>query len=245
MSGDMNTALGNCLLMTGMVFGAMNHLGVRQFQVVDDGDDCLVLVERSELERLQRELPRVFLEFGQELKLENIARHPQEIVFCQCKLTWASDGWTMARDWRKVLSQSCCGTKHWNNPRVVPGMFGALGDCENALHGGIPILGAFAKRLRELSGGSRVSMEHLDTSYQYRVGQYQLGQVRDIPDKIVTWEARFQFELTWGVDVATQLAIEHQIALWTPGIQFRDVGPELDYRWEHTLDPGIPQPTVL
>jgi len=43
MSGDMNTALGNCVLMVLMVAAAFQ----RDYDMLDDGDDVLVLVERS------------------------------------------------------------------------------------------------------------------------------------------------------------------------------------------------------
>lgn len=245
MSGDMNTALGNCLLMVGMVYGAMRTLNCH-FEVVDDGDDCLVFVETRDFARVAASLPKLFLDYGQELKVENIAHHPQDVVFCQCKPTWNGVEWTMARDWRKVLSQSCCGTKHWNDPNLVPGMFGLLGDCENALHGGIPILQAFATRLRELSGGARSSLIHLDASYQYRIGAYGLDGIREAPQRIVSDAARVEFERTWGIDPSTQIAIEWHIARWTPGIVFRDVGVELTaLDWDQKLDPGISNPTTL
>ncbi|APG76520.1 hypothetical protein 2 [Hubei tombus-like virus 12] len=246
MSGDMNTALGNVTLMCGMIYGAMKTFDNCHFEWLDDGDDCLVFVEQHDLARVAADLPRLFLEYGQELKIENIAMNPQDIVFCQSKLTYNGQFWTMARNWRKVLSQSCCGTKHWNDPNMVPGMFGLIGDCEMALHRGIPILQAFAQRLRDLSGGRRARMEHMDSSFQYRVGSYQLGDIQSITPAEVTEEARFEFQRTWGVDIQTQIGIEWHLAQWTPGIVHRDVGPELfSTDWCQQLEPGIPNPTVL
>lgn len=245
MSGDMNTAVGNCVLMVAMVFVAMAILNVKRFEVVDDGDDCLVLVERSELMRLTTALPQVFLSFGQELKIENIASSVQDIVFCQGKIVLGADGWTFARNWRKVLSQSCCGTKHWNDPNMVRPMFGLIGDCENAVHRGIPILQAFATRLRELSCGYRCRLQHLDSSYQYRISNYQLGDINSLVAGEVTWEARAVFEKAFGVDPSTQIAIENALRAWTPTEHLRDVGEEFVGGWPQQLDPSITNPTVL
>lgn len=246
MSGDMNTALGNCVLMVGMVYGAMDNLKIGHFEVVDDGDDCLVMVERSDLELLNEHLPRLFLAYGQELKIENLAFNWWDIVFCQSKITWNGELHTFARNWRKVLSQSTSGTKHWNDPKLVPGMFGLIGDCEMAQHHGIPILQAYAARLRQLSGGQRSKMLHLDSSYQYRVASYQLEDVASVQEHFVTWQARFEFERTWGVDPSTQLAIEDHLSRWSPTHVYRDVGDEFSRNpWCQNLDVGIPNPTVL
>lgn len=247
MSGDMNTALGNCLLMCIMVKAAMRHLGLKWYQVMDDGDDCLVLVERSDLTLLKAELPRTFLMFGQELKLENITDNIHHVVFCQSRPTWNGERYIFARDWRKVLSQSCCGTKHWNDPRMVQPMFGLIGDCEMAQHAGVPILQVFAERLRELSGGRRAQLQHLDSSYQYRVGSwYNLDELNAVPTKTITWMARLEFEITWGVDVTTQLAIENSLRSWTPSNIFRDCPDEfIANDWTQRLDPGVSNPGVL
>lgn len=244
MSGDMNTALGNCVLMVGMVTDALERV-VGHYAIIDDGDDCLVFVEEDDFERVAAFLPARFLEYGQELKIENVARDLQDIIFCQCRLTLGADGWTMARDWHKVLSQSCCGTRHWNDPNMIPAMFGMLGDCENALHRGVPILQAFATRLRELSGGKRARITHMDSSYQYRIGSYGLEDVLSLEPAIVTEEARFEFERTWGTPIWQQLAVEHHLTTWEPFAPMRDVPSEIDHRWSHTLDVNIGNPSLL
>jgi len=246
MSGDPNTASGNVLLMVAMIFAAARVLAIKRFEVADDGDDALVMCERSDFARLSAHLTPIFLEFGQELKIENVAYDFRDIIFCQSKMTWNGDKYVFARNWKKVLSQSCCGTKHWNMPNMVRPMFGLLGDCENAQHAGIPILQAFATRLRYLSGGQRAQLIHLDSSYQYRVGSYKTSQVLDLAPKPITTRARFEFQITWGVDPSTQIAIEQAISIWDPQVQFRDVGPEITIEpWAQHLDPGIPTPTCL
>lgn len=246
MSGDMNTASGNCLLAVADIVAAMKRLCIRRYQVICDGDDLLLLVNRSDLARVKAELPGVYLLLGQELKVENVAYELQDVIFCQSKMTYGADGWTFARNWRKVLSQSCCGTKHWNDPNVVPGMFGVLGDCEMALSRGIPILQAFAEALRRNSGGARMSLSHLDSSYQYRISSYGLSDIKRLMPAEITAKARFEFERTWGVDPSTQMAIEEHLKAWAPGIVCRDVPIELTAEcWEQRLDPSVPQPTVL
>jgi hypothetical protein len=247
MSGDMNTALGNCFLMLIMVKAAMRHLGVKHYQIVDDGDDCLVLVERSEFQKLNARLPEVFLGFGQELKIENVADDIRDVVFCQARYTYNGEHYVFARNWRKVLSQSCCGTKHWNDPFMVRPMFGLIGDCEIAQHRGIPILQKFGERLRELSGGLRARWEHLDSSYQYRVGAFFRDvNLESIAATTITMEARAEFARVWDVSIVEQLAIESQLNNWTPTVDLVDVPQEIHpLDWTFQTAPHIPIPTVL
>ncbi len=58
MSGDMNTSLGNKLLMCGLLYSYFNgHLGLIprvDFNVVDNGDDCVVIMSRDGYARYKR-----------------------------------------------------------------------------------------------------------------------------------------------------------------------------------------------
>jgi len=244
MSGDMNTAMGNIILACGMVFSGMDELNIKEFEVIDDGDDILLMLERSSLALVEERLPGIFLTYGQELKIENVAFDFHDAVFCQSKITWNGERYIFARNWRKVLSQSCCGTKHWNDPYMVRPMFGLIGDCEMAQHRGIPILQAFATRLRELSGGARARLVHLDSSYQYRIASYQLDLITGLQPSVITDRARVEFEQTWGVSPSEQVAYENALALWNP-TAMRNVGQEIFYPWVQHLDPAIRNPTCL
>jgi len=243
MSGDANTASGNVLLACGMVYAAVHTLKLKHVEVMDDGDDVLVMVERSDFERVKTRLPGIFLTYGQELKIENVADNIHDVVFCQAKMTWNGEKYIFARNWRKVLAQSCCGTKHWNDPNLVRPMFGLLGDCEMAQHQGIPIIQAFASRLRQLSLGARAKMLHLDSSYQYRVGSYNIADILDVKSRPITAKSRVEFQLTWGITPAEQIAIEQRLLLWSPDVQFRDVGVEIFRPWVQYLDTSIDNPT--
>jgi hypothetical protein len=216
MSGDINTALGNVLLMVLMVKAAMRRLGV-PCKVLDDGDDCLVWVEGSYFDRVSDSLPKIFLEYGQELKVENIAWKPSEVVFCQSRLVHNGEEWIMVRDWRKVLSQACCGTRHWNDPAMVRPMMGLVGACELALNVGVPILQAFALALIRNSRGQRASVVHTDSGLAARL-KAEFGELEDafkIKMRPVTAVARAAFTLAYGVEDWEQRAIENSLLTWT------------------------------
>jgi len=235
MSGDINTALGNCLLMVMMARAAMKSLGVRSYQLLDDGDDCLVIVERGDFDLVREKLPEKYLAYGQELKIENIAYKVSEVLFCQSRVVFNGEYPIFVRDWRKVLSHACCGTKHWNVPEEVRPMLGLVGTCELALGAGVPILQAFAQALIRNSRGKIAKIVNLEAGLGYRI-KNEYGQVVDLRGltkaRQITAESRVSFEDAFGVPIWEQEAIESILDRWTITTEVaKDVPTEWDYSW--------------
>jgi hypothetical protein len=240
MSGDINTALGNCLLMVLMVRTAMKRLGVNMYSFLDDGDDCLVFVEEGDFDAVSKGLKVEFLGFGQELKIENVAREVHEVLFCQSRIVYNGEYNIMVRDWRKVLSHACCGTRHWNDPNEVRPMFGLIGSCELALNAGVPILQAFSECLIRLSQGRCARIDNADAGILYRVknefGTYDalLSDIKAgvITGRPITDDARDAFERAFGVPHWQQRAVEAILQRWETSVVASDVPTEWDHRWE-------------
>lgn len=247
MSGDINTALGNCLLMVAMVRAAMRKLGITNYEIVDDGDDCLVIVERDDESKLSQ-LESIFETFGHKLKLEGRATNVHHVEFCQCRVVLGADGYTMVRDWRKIISHACVGTKNWNDPNFVRPMLGLVGTCELALARGIPVLQAFAAALVRMSHGKIATFEHLDEGLAFRVkrecGSFddvaQLAKTTEISD-----EARLVFEEAFGTPDWEQLEIEERLSRWELATtQYVDRVREIDHRWEQVCHPDDEVPEI-
>lgn len=247
MSGDINTALGNCLLMVLMVRAALREMHVKHYDLLDDGDDCLVFVEEEDFPLLERELHNIFLQFGQDLKIENIARDWSQVVFCQSRVVHDGLDYIMVRDWKKVISQSTCGTKYWNDPNLVRPMMRLLGDCELALSSGIPILQAYAEALRRIGGHSSAKAVNLDPGVAYRVGlegdfDEVISCARARP---VTRYAREVFEKVFSVPLWEQEAIEEILANWDLDSTISlDLPSEWDHRWEDCRSVHVVLPEV-
>lgn len=237
MSGDINTALGNCLLMVLMVRAAMRILSVQWYDLLDDGDDCLVFVEESDFDTVRNGLDKIFLQFGQELKIENIAYEISAIVFCQSRVVFVDNVPLMVRDWRKVLSHACCGTRHWNNPKMVRPMFGLVGACELALAQGVPILQSFALALKRLSQGKVAKITHADMGVVIRL-RHEYGNdweavIATVGAIDVLDTTRASFADAFGVSDAEQRHIENLLNHWQVTTdECADFGLERDHTWE-------------
>lgn len=236
MSGDINTALGNCLLMVVMALAGLRALVIKKFQLLDDGDDLLIIVERGDVCKIHK-LPEKFLDYGQELKVENITSDIRSVIFCQSQMVSNGEGDIMLRNWKKILSHACCGTKHWNDRNMVRPMMGLVGRCELALCAGIPICQEFALACIRNSKGRVAKFETLATSgLLVRVG-LEFGTLeegmRNSIARPITDKSRFDFEAAFDVPVWEQLEIERILSDWNIDSTDSTLYPmEQDYTWE-------------
>jgi hypothetical protein len=235
MSGDMNTALGNCLLMIIMVFAFCAKVSLIRWDMLDDGDDCLLIIEKDE-ECKMATITDVFLSYGQELKLENRAEVMSDVVFCQGKPVMVDGVWQFIADWTKVLSTAACGTKYWATEGSRKGMFTAVGYCLLSLYRGIPILQAYACRLIELGDGCSINNDI------YYSDLYRKVDKRVILEEVTPGDVhdctRLSFMDAWHVDPQEQLDIEYKLAQWTPSDCLEDQADEIAVGWRLEYAPG-------
>jgi len=229
MSGDINTALGNVLLCIFMVIAAAQEI-LPDFEIFNDGDDVLLIFDCKHLLAVLESFPNLFKEFGQELKIENIAYHLSDVVFCQSHVVFDGIDYLFVRDWRKVLSHSCAGTKYWNDPHLVRPLMGLVGQCELALSAGVPVLQGFAEALIRLSGGKCAKSSHMEAGYRARLS-YEGIDHTNARSRVITEEARESFALAFGTPIWEQHAIEDILLRWNPDLTTITVPQELDWRW--------------
>jgi len=238
MSGDMNTALGNCVIMLSMVLGWMVPKGI-PFDVFDDGDDCLLIVEESELEVVLSEVHPFFLSCGHEAKIEKIAYSPQQVSWCQSSPIRTADGWKFVRDYRKVLSTCLVGTR-WlvNSHKTRLAYLAGLGECELTLNVGVPVLQEFAVALLR---NSRGFAPRFDTSSgEWHRYLLEARTIKNVTPQIVTDEARSDFMLAFGLSIQDQIDYESALRVWdfqleTSRVHFVSWDPETwtDLRFGH------------
>jgi hypothetical protein len=230
MSGDYNTALGNCLLMTAMVINIFKSVAIHH-DIMDDGDDCLVIIERDDMPKIKN-IAACFLDFGHEIKIENIAHVVEAVVFCQSSPVYDGMYWRFVRNPWKVLSNSTTGFLKLREPKLRRKMLYAIGVCELSLNFGMPILQEFCLKLIKL--GQECDVQEV-LKYDPNFSDL-LYRVRGIPlnPKIaeVTIAARLSFTNAFYVTHTEQLDIEHIIRDWNPDI-FDEI--ELPYDWLVTL----------
>jgi hypothetical protein len=203
MSGDMNTALGNCLLMCNMIYGYMKSIKVGKFRLANDGDDCVLFVERKDLWKLQT-LPDWFVKMGFDMKVERPVDVFEQIEFCQAQPILTPQGCIMVRKYPVSVSKDCLSIKPLLNEKLFRRWIAAVGEGGLSLVGGIPIVQEFYQCLLRNSRGARPLAN--DPTQETGLRQLAVGMKREYSK--IHFETRVSFWRAFGIDPARQLAIE-------------------------------------
>lgn len=191
MSGDINTGMGNCLLMSSMVLSFVEHYGIKA-RLANNGDDCVLMVEQSDLHRLDG-LDAWMLDFGFTLTREEPVTTFERIEFCQAQPVYTSTGWRMIRDPRVCLSKDMVSLQGWSSELEVQYWLHLIGSAGKALNKGVPVLEAFYSRLAEL--GSPAPGAYLDN-----VGVSGMDYMaRGVVGGEVVAESRVSFYRAFGI----------------------------------------------
>jgi hypothetical protein len=142
MSGDVNTALGNCLLMCALVHAYGKHVGV-PLSLINNGDDCVVIFESHYLKQFCIGLDAWFLEMGFNMKVEAPVYHMSQIEFCQTHPIWTPNGVVMVRNFPKSLAKDCLSLKQLGSRAVSKAWIDAVGQGGLSMSAGVPVMQEF------------------------------------------------------------------------------------------------------
>lgn len=210
-SGDMNTALGNCLVMAGMIFAYCAHAGIGKHHVFNDGDDAVIICERDDLARFAG-LKDWFREMGFSMKLEDPVYELEGIEFCQSHPVWDGVGYRMVRKHGVAMTKDCLSIKPLNGKKVFDAWRSSVSDCGKALTTGIPCQYAFYEAFgRGAERAKRMVNEPTLDTGMARLAKGLVAKQRDITDM-----SRFSYYLAFGVLPEEQIALEGVYRTITP-----------------------------
>lgn len=205
MSGDMNTALGNCLLMSMMVHSYLTPR-VTKFRLANDGDDCVVFIERRELSRLN-DLSEYFLSLGFDMKVENPVDIFEKIEFCQSQPVWTPEGYVMVRKVFESIAKDSVSIKPLDNPKIFRRWMKAVGEGGLALTGGIPLMQDIYMKYYQFGGDAKPLAN--DPTMETGMARLAVGMNRKYSR--IHPLTRVSFWKAFGTPVAVQLCLEAQI----------------------------------
>lgn len=201
-SGDMNTSLGNCLIMCGLFHSYMEQYkpGV-SYEFINNGDDCVVIMESGEV---LSNICDFYAAAGFVLKVEPPAYVMEHIEFCQSRPVYDGCVWRMVRDPRTSLSKDAITVKPINHADVYPRYLKAVGDAGLSLTAGLPLLQSYyGAMIRQAGDAVALDDPSLDGGLFIAARGMDKGKVRE-----VCREARISFGLAFGCSEATQKRLE-------------------------------------
>jgi len=202
MSGDSNTALGNCLIMSSLVYAYAKSVGVR-IRLANDGDDCVVVMESRDLRKFSLDLENFFVDAGFSLTIEQPVYVFEEIEFCQCHPVFDGEKYIMVRDIRVAISKDCVSLKPLDNARIFKMWMAAVGQGGMSLTGGIPVWQNFYNTLSNLSEGASPLVD-----MTLQTGMKIMGKGMDRRYGAPTPHSRLSFFLAFGISPYEQEVLE-------------------------------------
>jgi hypothetical protein len=201
-SGDMNTALGNCEIMCGLVYSYAKSRGVH-IQLANNGDDCMVIMERQDMVKFSFGLDAWFLEMGFRMTVEPPRYVFEELEFCQMHPVYAGGLWKMVRNFDTAREKDSFSLLNLSNPSAYLKWLGAVGECGLALAGGVPIVQSFYQAM------ARVGLDSgMLRSVAMQSGFVMLTKRLEAKYIAVDDDARFSFYKAFGLTPDEQVALE-------------------------------------
>jgi hypothetical protein len=201
MSGDMNTSLGNCLLMSSMCHSYLRtHMQGGKFALANNGDDCCIIVEERDLAKLN-ELEPWFLEMGFNIVREKPVFDIRQVSFCQVNVLTSKSVNICVRNPNVVVSKDLHSAFPFTHNNEYLQWLSASGQCGLNSHRRVPVLESFYRAFPQDAITHAKIQEELDNWYRYSiVGGTEDGEIED--------EMRHSFWLAFGITPDSQIALE-------------------------------------
>lgn len=201
-SGDMNTALGNCIIMCAMVYAYSKERGV-DIKLVNNGDDCLVMMERKHEHTFKNGLDDWFMAMGFRMTVEQTVDDLAEAEFCQMRVLYDGRDYVSVRNFDTAREKDSISLLPINNARAMQRWLYAIGECGLALTSGVPIFQSMYECYMRNGIPSNV-----DRSVQMQTGMMHLRRNLESKSREITPTIREWFFAAWGYTPDEQVALE-------------------------------------
>jgi len=208
-SGDMNTALGNVLLMCAVTHHYLTTLDCK-WRFINDGDDCGIFIEQEDCHKLDG-LPSHHLQFGFEMEVEEAVNEIEQVEFCQSRPCQINEHeWMMVRNIHKAIAHdwiTITGRDWCTSDEVLH----ATGICGVSLYGDLPVLGPMYHAMLRCPSRKIVVQRLLDTKEGWR---RNITSNRQFPvDETI---ARVSLYKAFGVLPDQQVDLEERFRAFDP-----------------------------
>lgn len=204
MSGDMNTGMGNCLIMSMIMYTLKEKLGFH-FRLANNGDDCVIVCERKDANRVREQLSSHFSAYGILLEVEDTVDVFERISFCQTQpIEIEIDGakrYVMMRDPRVTANKDLTSTLDLTTGAAKWAW--AIGQCGLSLTGGLPVSQNLYRKLISIGSPGKVK-----DAVGMQTGFSMLAERMDFKFKEPTDDTRVSFWRAFDILPDMQIVME-------------------------------------
>ena len=204
MSGDMNTSLGNCLIMCSMIHAYLEHKGIKG-QLANNGDDCVVFMEKDEVVNFQTGLFEWFEKMGFNMTMEKPVYQFEHIEFCQTKPVFDGEKFIMCRNPHTALAKDTVLLQPGTTVKYNQGWMDAVGKGGLSMTGGLPVFQEFYQmyiRCGKEYKEKKLNAGVLSWRFRHMVGNLSASYREVLP------ETRASFYYAFGISPDAQVELE-------------------------------------
>jgi len=205
MSGDINTSMGNKLIMCGMMYTYFQELGVKA-DLCNNGDDCVIICERED-ERKFDNLKSWYEKFGFNMTIEAPVYDLEKLEFCQSNPCCVNGKWRMIRK-NSSIAKDSYSMQSMQTEGDYTSYLSAVGQCGMILNTGVPVLSSYHRMLYRCSGFKKISEGYMRMVIEYGNDE-RLGTSRVYRYEPITAPTRLSYFKSSGIDPYTQMVIEN------------------------------------
>jgi len=212
MSGDMNTSLGNCIIMCSLIYQYCQEIGLKKYSLINNGDDCVVFMSKKNENKFQAGLDQWFRDMGFDMKVEPTVNLLERVEFCQTRPVWDGERYIMVRNPKVSLVKDSMFIKPLETEKSYYSWLGYVGDGGMSLSGGIPVFQEFYESFRRASEG----WKRVTNDVHMRGGLSYFGHDMNRSYSLITEQTRYSFWLAYGIQPDMQIQIENYYKGNTP-----------------------------
>jgi hypothetical protein len=216
-SGDMNTSLGNSYIMCAIVWSWLKSCGVKA-SLVNNGDDCVVIMEDDDLTQFQGGFAEYALSCGFRMVVEEPVYELEQIEFCQTHPVCVDNQWRMVRNYNSAREKDSMCLFPLTGRGALESWLYAVGECGLALTSGVPVMQemytAFMRSGKPSKMGEAVFMQG---------GARMMSRDMEAKRVAVSDDTRVSFYLAFGVTPDEQVAMEEYYRTWEVTSVVQDV----------------------
>lgn len=225
-SGDLNTSMGNCIIMCGLVYAYSASISVI-VELMNNGDDCVVIMEEEDVEKFVAGVPEYFKRKGFRMTVEEPVREFEQIEFCQSHPVHNGERYVMVRNLSNCLQKDPMCLVPIQNSKALQQWYDAVGSCGLSLTPGVPVLQEFYRTFKRSGAPCKEGFKKTvfkNTSYYERVKGLTGSELS------CSSVSRSSFYFAFGVLPEHQIAIEAYYASMKLGVVIEDaMHPEYAY----------------
>lgn len=222
-SGDVNTALGNCLISVACLWSFLRKVGITKADAFVNGDDVVLFLEREDVGKVA-ELPKYYLDLGFRMKVETPVEVFEGIEFCQTHPVFDGQKWVMVRNFPDCISKDSTIIHPVFAGDGAADYLSSVGACGISLCGGIPVLQEYYEKLHSLGKPRDTLNEFISSGFKMMAK----GMAREHVS--ISQAARESFDRAFGCSPEEQIALEARVRAW---------------RWGDTMSYSEPRPLVF